>query len=319
VARAWGGIVHVLLALALGTVLASRDRALWNRCVPWLVLAGVTLVACALAALGRAVPTNGLYALAPRYVSVSQYALVALVALGALLAPRGPRKRVVVVAVAVALAVPLAAGWLAGARGLRAWQTARLEARTSLLFIRDFEPRYILRLDSSYDAVRDNAERMDRHGYLDPPLARDARPDAFEMAHPAGHAALGGIDRVRAAGERLVVHGRAALARGRTAHGVLLIVRDDAGPRVVGVGDGRSRPEGAVYLHDHLHSEVELDADAPTGRWKAKLDLARLPAAAALHVEAYAVDAERMLLHRLPQDIRVSRGAELRVALVPAQ
>jgi len=315
----WGIVVHGLLALGMGTVLASRDRALWNRSVPWLVLAGVTLVACALAALGRAVPTNGLYALAPRYVSVSQYALVALVALAALLAPRGPRSRAVVLAAAVVLAVPVAAGWKVGTRGMRAWQTARLEARTSLVFIRDFAPRYILRLDSAYEAVRDNANRMDRYGYLDPPLARAARPDAFEIAEPGGHAAHGGIDRVRVTGARLVVHGRAALAPGRTAHGVLLVVQGDEGPRVVGVGEGRSRPLGAVYLHDHLHSEVELDSDTPTGNWKAKLELARLPAAPSVHIEAYAVDAERMRLHRLPQDIRVSRDPELRVELVPAR
>jgi hypothetical protein len=319
VAWVWGLLVHGLLAVGVGTLLGARDRALWNRSVPWLILAGATLVACALAALGRAVPTNGLYALAPRYVSVSQYALVALVALGALLAARGPRSRAVVLAVAVVLAAPVAAGWKVGIQGMRAWQTARLEARTSLLFIRDFAPRYILRLDSDYDAVRANADRMDRHGYLDPPLARDARPDAFEIAEPGGNAADGGIDRARAAGQRLVVHGHAALAPGRNAHGVLLAVQGGQGLRVVAVGEGRSRPAGAVYLHDHLHSEVELDPDAPTGNWKAKLELARLPAAPSVHIEAYAVDAERMRLHRLPQDIRVSRDPELRVELVPAR
>jgi hypothetical protein len=315
----WGLVVHGLLVLGVGALLAARDRELWNRSVPWLVLAGATLVACALAALGRAVPTNGLYALAPRYVSVSEYALVALVGLGALLAARGPRSRAVVLVAAVVLAAPVAAGWKAGVQGMRAWQTARLEARTSLIFIGDFAPRYILRLDSDYAAVRDNADRMDRHGFLDPPLARDARPDAFEMAEPGESAADGGIDRARAAGERLVVHGHAALAPGRTAHGVLLAVRGGRGLRVVAVGEGRSRPAGAVYLHDHLHSEVELDPDVPTGDWKAKLELARLPDAASVHIEAYAVDAERMRLHRLPQDIRVSRAPDLRVELVPAR
>jgi hypothetical protein len=319
VAWVWGLIVHGLLALGVGTLLAARDRELWNRSVPWLVLAGATLVACALAALGRAVPTNGLYALAPRYISVSEYALVALVALGALLATRGPRSRAVVLVTAIVLAAPVAAGWKAGIRGMRAWQTARLEARTSLIFIRDFAPRYIVRLDSDYDAVRNNADRMDRYGYLDPPLARDAQLDAFEIAEPGGQPADGGIDRARAAGERLVVHGRAALAAGRTAHGVLLVVRGGRGPRVVAVGEGRSRPAGAVYLHDHLHSEVELDPDAPTGHWKAKVELARLPASPTILIEAYAVDAERMRLHRLPQDIRVSRGPELRVERVPAR
>lgn len=319
VAWAWGLVVHGLLALGVGTLLAARDRELWNRSVSWLVLAGATLVACALAALGRAVPTNGLYALAPRYVSVSEYALVALVALGALLATRGPRSRAVVLVTAIVLAAPVAAGWKAGIRGMRAWQTARLEARTSLIFIRDFAPRYVLRLDSDYDAVRANAERMDRYGYLDPPLARAARPDAFQMAEPGGSAVDAGIDRARASGDRLVVHGHAALAPGRMAHGVLLAVRGGQGLRVVAVGEGRSRPAGAVYLHDHLHSEVELDPDVPTGDWKAKLELAGLPDGPSVRIEAYAVDAERMRLHRLPQDIRVSRGPTPRVELVPAR
>ena len=320
VALGWGLVVHGLLAAALAVVVTARDRVLWNRSVPWLVLAGVALAACGLAALGRAIPTNSLYALAPRYVSVSQHVLVALVALGALLASRSPRARVLVTLAAVALAAPVAAGWKAGVDGMRAWQTARLQARTSLVFIRDFEPRFVRRLGLDYETVRIGAEELDRHGYLDPPLARDARPDAFQIAAPGSDGASGGIQRARAAGSQLVIDGDAALGRGRDAHGVLLTVGAEDGRRVVGIGEWRARPAGRLYLHDHLFGEVELDPATPTGLWKAKVDLDRLPDAPAVDVEAFAVDAHRMRLHPLPQRIRVTRSdGALRVERLPWQ
>jgi hypothetical protein len=316
VALAWGLVVHGLLAVALTRVVLARDRALWERSLPWIVLAGTTLIACGLAALGRAVPTNALYALAPRYVSVSQYALVALVALGALLACRSPRARVVVVAIAGLLALPVAAGWRAGVDGMGGWQTARLQARTSLLFIRDFAPRYVKRLDRDYAMVRGPAEALDRYGYLDPPLARDRRPDAFEFAQPGADGVSGDIEAARVGPGRLAARGHAALGwrPGREAHGVLLTVGDEGARRVVGIGEGRARPPGRLYRHDHLHGEIELDPAKPTGVWRAKVDVAQLPEAPVVQIEAFVVDADHMRLHPLPQRLRVTRSAgELRV------
>ncbi len=316
VALAWGLAVHGLLAVALTRVVLARDRALWERSLPWIVLAGVTLIACGLTALGRAVPTNALYALAPRYVSVSQYALVALVALGALLATRSPRARLVVVAVAGLLALPVAAGWKAGVDGMVGWQTTRLQARTSLLFIRDFAPRYVKRLDRDYEMVRGPAETLDRYGYLDPPLARDRRPDAFEFAQPGVDGVSGRIDSARVGPGRLSVRGHAALGRGpgREAHGVLLTLGDEGARRVVGIGEGRARPPGRLYRHDHLHGEIELDPAKPTDVWRARVDAAQLPEAPVVHIEAFVVDSDRMRLHPLPQRLRVTRSAgELRV------
>ncbi len=316
VALGWGLVVHGLLAAALAAVVAARDRVLWIRSVPWWVLAGATLVACGLAALGRAVATNGLYALAPRYVSVSQYALVALVALGALLAARGPRARALVLALAVALAMPVLAGWKAGIEGMRAWQTARLQARTSLLFIEEFTPRFVRRLDFGWETVRDSARVLDRYGYLDPPLARSSRPDAFLVAPLEGDAATGRISGAHAAGQRLVVRGDAALAGGRPAHGVLLTVGGGRERRVVGIGEGRSRPLGRAYLHDHLFGEVELDPEEPTGVWKAKVEMARLPGDPVVYVDAFLVDAGRMRLYPLAQRVSFSR-ADVRVEVEP--
>lgn len=307
-APVWGLLVHGLLAVALAAIALARDRELWRRSIPWFVLAGVALMACALAALGRAVPTNGLYALAPRYVSVSQYVLVALVALGAQLASRGPRARLAVVATALVLLAPVAAGWKAGIHGMRAWQTARLQARTSLLFIREFSPRFIHRLEHDWDTARAGAEVLDRYGYLDPPLARSSRPDAFEVASLDDDAATGRVRGAHMAGNRLVVRGDGALAGGRPAHGVLLTVGDGAERRVVGIGEGRSRPEGRAYLYEHLFGEVELDPDEPTGLWRAKVDLDRLPDAPTVVVQAFLVDSGRMRIYPLEPRISITRG-----------
>jgi hypothetical protein len=111
------------------------------------------------------------------------------------------------------------------------------------------------------------------------------------------------------AGDRLVVHGSAALAGDRPAHGVLLTVGERTGRRVVGIGEGRTRPHARQpYLHDHLFNEVELDPDEPVGLWRAKVDLARLPDAV-VRIDAWVVDAGRMLLHPLPQRIVLDRAA----------
>lgn len=318
-ALVWGLVVHGLLAAALAAIAMARDRELWRRSIPWWILAGVALMSCALAALGRAVATKGIYALAPRYVSVSQYVLVALVALGALLALRGARARAVVTVVALVLIAPVAGGWHAGIQGMRAWQTARLQARTSLLFIQDFSPRFIRRLDYQWETARAYAESLDRYAYLDPPLARSLRPDAFEVVSLEEDGVSGRIRAAHAVGDRLLVRGEAALAHGRPAHGVLLTVGDGSERRVVGIGEGRSRPEGRVYLHDHLFGEVELDPDEPTGLWRAKVDLARLPDAPVVHVQAFLVDSGRMRIYPLAQSVSISRGAgRAQVELVPA-
>jgi hypothetical protein len=287
--------------------------------VPWWVLAGVALVACALAALGRAIATKGVYALAPRYVSVSQYVLVALVALGALLAARGPRARAVVALVALVLAAPVAAGWSAGVDGMRAWQTARLQARTSLLFIQDFSPRFIRRLDYQWETARSYAEILDRYGYLDPPLARAARPDAFETVALEKDGGRGRIRDAHAVDDRLLVRGEAALAHGRPAHGVLLTVGKGSERRVVGIGEGRSRPAGRPYLHDHLFGEVELDPEEPTGLWRAKVDMTRLPNSRVVYVDAFLVDSGRMRIYPLAQRVSISRdGGRAQVEVLPA-
>jgi hypothetical protein len=313
VAPVTGLLVHGLLLAAVAGVLARwRDSDVWNRSVPWVVLGGVALAACALASLGRALATSGLYALAPRYVSISLYVLLATVALAALLLrERGARWTPALLAGALICAQ--AGSWFVGLEGMRMWQQSRLQARTSLLFINHYEPRYVRRLDWDPEYPRAMANLLNRYGYLDPPLSADTKLAHFELSETELAAERGRIDLARATGEQLIVRGRAWLPGDdhRDSHGVLLTVRNPAGQRfVVGVGEGRSQPSFPMGRHDHLFNEIEFPFGEGVGRWKAKVSLSALPASPDVEVEVWAVDAGRMRLHRLAQRIAVRRSGD---------
>jgi hypothetical protein len=299
----------LLLALLVAAAFAARRPETRRSALPWLVLGGAGVAGCALTALGR----SGLrldpdYALVPRYAAISTQLVVALVALSALLLPR----RATALA-ALVLSLALAWAWNAGREGMAVWRDARLHARTSLVYIQHFAPRFAQRLDWSADSARGWATQYDRYGHLDPPLSPE--PDLAPFAVDEALAPEGRAEVLRA-----VVRDGALRVRGRAAsHGVLLTQRaEGAEPRVLAIGELRT-PAPRHYEHqDHIFNEVARPAAEPE-RWDAEIPLAALPPGSRVEIEVWAVDAAAMRVARLARRIVVRRAGErLAVSMEPS-
>ena len=314
-------VLGLFLAPLAWVAARRRDAALWNRALPWAALGGAAVVICGVVAAGRAPMVYPGYALVPRYTGISLHVLVAGVALHALVwqdvreRTRGAWRAAAGVApglLAALLVAVLAHDFRVGVDGMGLWRQARLHARTSLVFIDHFEPRYPQRLDFSAEAARAAAHVLDRYGYLEPPLARDARLAGFSREEEALPRERASIDGVWGGSDRVVVRGRALLPGrgGREAHGVLLTVPDAGGePRVVALAECRTLRREPIPLHDLSFNEVEVSPVDPPGRWKAEVPLWRLPSGPELEIEVWAVDAERMRVYRVGEGVRVQRSA----------
>ncbi len=334
-AREAGALVLGLYGLALVAVVARwRDRVLFDRALPWLALGGYAVLASGLAGLGRSLflPWRG--ALLPHYATLGLVALVALAGLWAValdaLSPLVPSRRAALrglARTAPAVAAGLLAGltvltWLFGVNGMYEWHSSRLQARTSLLYLEHFTPRYARRLDGELEIARDMARLLDRHGLMRPRLAPDLRlASEFAIDESPLPPEAARITRASVRGEQVRVWGFAWLpAAGRRADGILLTARDTGGePVVVGVAELRGLPWLPIPHQDHLFNVVLEPGPAEFGAWSGSVAQGRLPAGPELELEAWAVDAERMRVRRLAQTIAVRRdeaglAAELRGA-----
>lgn len=284
-----------LLALFAAAWLAARRSADIARALPWLVLGAASIAGCALAGLGRAgLEVHPNYALVPRYAAIGTQLLVALVALAALLLPRR-----VAVAAGVALALPLAWAWNVGVQGMAAWREARLHARTSLVYIQHFPPRYVGRLDWDADSARSWAVQADRIGLLDPPLAPEPTLAPFAADAAAGTPAPVTNLHARVRDGVLRVRGRAA------SHGVLVTYREgDSVPRVLGLGELRTPAPRRYERQDHIFNLLELEG-VESGRWSVEIPLAALPTGARVELEIFAVDAAALRAARLAERVVV--------------
>ena len=314
-----GTLVSALFGLGvLGWIAGRRDRESWDRGLPWAALGGYAVAACVLAAVGRAPVTKASYALIPHYISISLYvALGALVLVALWLDRRRPRFGPAPALLAGFGAGMVGLGWLVGLHGMQEWESARLQARTSLLYLDRIDPSYFRRLDGSLDVARRMARALDRHGYLDPPLQRDGDVSLFDVADGAIDGAR--VEDARAKSERVYVHGFAWLEyAGRRADGVLVAVRDGDGRRILAVAEVHGFPLFEASEFDHVFNEVELPNATSMAPFVARLPLADLPEAPRVDLELLAVDARRMQLHPLRERVRVERGPDgVRAQVVP--
>ena len=300
----------------------------WDRWLPWLALGGYGAGLCALASLGRAGLTKWSYALLPHYVSIALYLPLASLVLWVLLlddlASRIPRERAAVHAL-LRRALPVLAGlcvgvqgfqWLIGAAGMKEWESARLQARTALLFVNHFPPEQH-RFDTDLATARRLANVLNRYGQLHPPLLEEPSLAPFGIAEAALDPRDARIDKAALHGGHAVLRGHAWLAEaGRRADGVLFTVEGGGERAVVGVAELHGLVEVVVPEHDHIFNEVSRPGPEMLASWRGELDLARLPDGDALRVRAWAVDARRMRVHPFAEPLLVRRGpggASLRI------
>jgi hypothetical protein len=286
-----------LLALYAAAAVAALRLGRFGAALPWLGLGGGAIAACAITAVGRSSLIFEEYALIPHYVSVPVQLVAALIGLGALLLPRS-----VAITAGLCFLPTQILGWQAGAEGMWVWEQARLRARTALVYVEHLEPRLPRRIDWDRDAVRKWAGMLDRHGYLDPPLARKPNLLPFEVAR--GPAELGPVrvERARERDGKLWVRGRGL------SHGVLLTWREGPGlPRTLALGEGFTPVRRPTFGWEHAFDYVATYGTRRVDRWDAEIPLAELPPRPRFDVEVWVVDSGKMQVERLRQVIEVRR------------
>jgi hypothetical protein len=208
------------------------------------------------------------------------------------------------------LAVAVLLGWLVGAQGMDEWASARLQGRTSLVFLERFPFRFHRRLEGSLEVLQRLSHEMDRYGYLHPPLVHDRGLGGFAIGEPLP-AGAGAVEGAVVRRGQVAVRGWAWLPEAdRRADGVLFVVEDPSGvPLPVGLAELHGMLRFVVPAVDHAWDEVRVPGPADFGHWSGSLRTAELPAGDTLSVGAFAVDGRARVLHRLAQELVVRRGA----------
>ncbi len=297
----------------------GRDSNLRRRAVPWLIVGGFSFAACALTLWVVAGAEDTLLS---RHATLSLYVCLAalpLLALGvAHLRGRTLESRPALCAVfewAPAfglgiLVVAIGLGWLVGLRGMQEWKSARLQARTSLVFLERFAPVHRVRLGgtATLDALRRAARVLDRHGQLRPALAGDEGFGPFALDGSLA-AQWGDIESAWTSGAGLDLGGFAWFAdSGRCADGVLVTARIGEEPRrVIAVAELQALLFPPIPDHDHIYNHARIPRVDERAAWRVRVPLQTLPQAPEVRIEAFAADSEALQLHRLTHEVVLRR------------
>ena len=318
----------LFVAVAVWPATRWREAAFRARRLPWAIFGSYALLLALVAALGRGAggPAEPLL---PRYTSVSLYlclatlplAVLALEELRGRVAAARPRLHAALEWApafgAGVLLVTAGLGWLVGVQGMAEWKSARLQARTSLVFLERFAPRHPERLGASPQELRRAVGIFDAHGYLDAYRARGDGIEPYANGEPLPDDA-GRVDSAWFDGGRVVLDGFAWLpGPGRRADGVLFTARDgDGSRRVIALAELMGLLLPPIPEHDHIYNDARIPGIDELAAWDAEIPAAALPRAAHVLVEAFAVDSDAMRVHRLASSVVVrSTQAGLRAEL----
>lgn len=313
-----GALLTGLFALCAAWPLAAwRDAAAREKRLPWVLLGGYALLLAVASPslLGATRPED---ALLPRHSGVSLSLCVATIPLGILaldelrrrLAASRPRLTDALdwapAFVAGILLVAAGLGWLVGGEGMAEWKSARLQARTALVFLDRFEPRHVVRFGASLPEVRRAADILERHGALEPHRASGDGIGPYTVG-----AALavdsGRVERVTTTDTRLALKGFAWLpGPDRRADGVLVTARVGDGPRrAVALAELEGLVLPPIPEHDYVYNDARIPGIDERATWAVGVAGTSLPAAPLVVLEAFAVDSEVLGLHRIGDPIPV--------------
>jgi hypothetical protein len=141
------------------------------------------------------------------------------------------------------------------------------------------------------------------------------------LASPLSPHARFALDPALGSGRVRLVHaevreGRLRLRGRAEAHGVLVTHGEASdAPRVVGIGELRTRTPPRAERQDHLFNAPERRA-APHDRWHVEILLAALPDVPEIRLELWAVDAAAMRAGRAMQHVELRRSADGSVASI---
>jgi hypothetical protein len=280
-----------------------RDREFWTRAFPWFSLGAYAIASGVLVALGR-IEFGVPQALAPRYVAISLYLAIALIALVTILAERMPGRpnsrarlaRFTAIVFLGASFVTLVI--LCGAGSVSIVHLRSASARLghgALLFSQVMDTSDTLRRTNHPlpDLVRQRASALDRLQLLRPPLVRTTMISKIRHAEADKSVADGWFDSFAESAETEMASakGWAVLAdQGRSADCVLLAYeREDHEWIAFAISSSiEMRPDVAQWHHrrDWLW----------TG-WRAVFRSDAVPKGA--NISAWAVDAKQAKVYRL--------------------
>lgn len=315
----WAGAALALLfaLCAAWPAAAWRSAATRERRLPWVLLGGYALLLAVASPtlLGTTGPDD---ALLPRHSGASLALCVATIPLAILaldelrdrLAARRPRcADVLEWAPAFGAGILLVAaglGWLVGTAGMAEWKSARLQARTALVFLDRFEPQHSERFGAPLAEVRRAADTLERFGALRPRGASGDGLGPYRVGTPLA-AEWGRIKRATPTSSHLALAGYAWLpGPNRRSDGVLITARVGDGPRrAVALAELQALVLPPIGEHDYIYNDARIPGIDERATWAASLPAASLPAGPHVVLEVFAVDSEAFVLHRIGEPIPV--------------
>ncbi len=308
-------IFCVMAFLAVMHCVRSRSATDWKNLLPWLAIGGFAIGASLMVSLGRSSMGMG-RTMSLRYITISLYLSVALIALCALVPPIVCRDRfrahlLPAAGVLVGFFVVLqGCGWVYGARGLQQWNTARWQSLTQYLFRNFSDSEYIFRLDKTPDYAREQLDRLVAMGYLNlPPVISANSFSQFSIApetvshRDANVIRIFAIDEPAGTGWRIDGYTDTRQFTGRTADAVLFTVGE--GEERVIVGFAESEPSPLLYFikYDFEFSYLHLPRTADENFWTGCIWNDRLPekCESLVEIDVWAVDVEKNTVY--PQEV----------------
>ncbi len=310
-----GVLLLVFCALAFLAVvfcLYKRSASDWKRILPWLAIGGYAVAASLLVALGRVNEGLG-RTMSLRYITISLYLSVALVALFALVPPlvfsgRVRCRLLMVSSLLTGLFITLQGwSWLYGAWGLHQWNAARWQSLSEYVFRNFSSSEHPIRLDYSPDYAREQIDRLVAIGHLDLPQPVSAEGfGQFAVAQETIGPIEGNVIRVFAVdqpeGSGWRIDGFTNIRPfTRRPPDALLFTAGNGDDRVI-VGFAEPIPTPVFYLIrlDFEFSDLHLPRREDENHWSGYISENRLPAESGspVKIAVWAVDLKQRTLYR---------------------
>lgn len=313
----------VLALVAVIRCLRARSAADWKNLLPWLAIGAYAAGASLLVSLGRSSFGLG-RTMSLRYMTISLYLSVALIALGALVPPlvcpeRGRSRLLTAGSLLVGFFIALQGwNWLYGAHGLRQWQAARWQAMAQYFF-RDFsDSEHPVRLDKTPDYAREQLDRLVEMGYLQLPQPVSADSfGQFSVSPEVIGSREGNLMRVYAieesvgAGWRIDGFTDVREHTGRAPDAVLFTAGEGDGRVIVGFAESIPMPVLNLVQYDFEFSGLHLPRDEDETHWSGCIWEDRLPAEleSPVEIKVWAVDLEKSTVYQQKKGFVLHPGA----------
>ena len=314
-----------LSTFAVFRSLRDRSSSDWNNLLPWLALGGYAVVSIFLVSLGRS-NFGSARVLSPRYLTISNYLIVACVVLSALLLSRN-RAFSSKLRGCVRCAGPLLVGiflviqgwnWLYGYRGLQLWNAARWQSLAGYFF-REFAPsEHPARLDYTPNYAQEQLDRLVDLGQLrlPPPISKEEL-SRFRISSHQIDETFGGLIRVSAITNPVrgwLIDGFSDIQKNinRVPDAVLFTT----GPErtIIGFAEPAHTPLYYYMQQDFEFSDLNLPNRETRNRWSGTICSDRLPVErqTPLKVTVWAVDLQTFTAYRHTKPFTLYSGEEFR-------